>query len=67
MNTNLEFNKNEDALKLKVSDLKQRLAKIHLGGGPKNIAKHKEKGKLTARERLDLLFLLALLTVDWLS
>ena len=34
----------------------QRLAKIHLGGGQKNIDKHKEKGKMTARERLDMLF-----------
>jgi len=56
MNTNIEFNKNEDALKLKVSDLRQRLAKIHLGGGAKSIEKHKEKGKLTARERIELLF-----------
>ena len=54
--SSLEFNKNEDANKLRISNLKQRLAKIHLGGGQKNIDKHKEKGKMTARERLDMLF-----------
>jgi 3-methylcrotonyl-CoA carboxylase beta subunit len=53
---NLDFNKNEDAMKLRLSTLKHQLSKIHLGGGQKNIDKHKEKGKLTARERLDLLF-----------
>jgi 3-methylcrotonyl-CoA carboxylase beta subunit len=49
---NLQFNQNEDQNKLLVSDLKQRLKKIHLGGGEKKIAQHKEKGKLTARERI---------------
>lgn len=52
----LDFNKNEDAMKLRISTLKHRLAKIHLGGGQKNIDKHKEKGKMTARERLEMLF-----------
>lgn len=52
---NLDFNKNEDVLRLKLSELKSKLAKIHLGGGTKNIEKHKAKGKLTARERIDLL------------
>ena len=53
--TNLDFNKNEDTIKLKISELKKKLAKIHLGGGQKSIEKHKAKGKLTARERIDLL------------
>ena len=51
----LKFNKNEDHNKLLVSDLKHRLAKVKLGGGEKRIAKHHEKGKLTARERIDFL------------
>lgn len=51
----INFNKNEDHNKLLVSDLKQRLAKIKLGGGEKRIAKHHEKGKMTARERIDYL------------
>ena len=40
----------------KIKDLKDREAKIREMGGEKAVAKHKEKGKLTARERLDLLF-----------
>lgn len=55
MAQDLEFNKNEDALKLMVSDIKQKLDKISLGGGEKRIAKHKDKGKMTARERIDYL------------
>lgn len=56
MSNNLEFNKNEDSIRLMVSDLKKQLEQIKLGGGKKAIDKHKEKGKLTARERLELLF-----------
>lgn len=51
----LDFNKNEDAMKLAVSKLKRKLDKIHQGGGPKKIEKLHSKGKLTARERIDLL------------
>ncbi len=40
----------------KIQDLKDREAKILQMGGEKAVAKHKEKGKLTARERLDLFF-----------
>ena len=35
----IEYNKNEDAMKLLLSDLGQKLDKIKLGGGEKNIAK----------------------------
>lgn len=52
---NLEFNKNEDVNKMLVSQLKQRFDVVSLGGGKKNIDKHKEKGKLTARERISYL------------
>lgn len=51
----LEFNKNEDGMKLLVSDMKKRFAIIEKGGGDKAIAKQKEKGKLTPRERIELL------------
>ncbi|MCO7186595.1 acyl-CoA carboxylase subunit beta [Tenacibaculum sp. XPcli2-G] len=51
----LNFNKNEDHNKLLVSDLRRRLTKVKLGGGQKRIDKHHEKGKLTARERIDYL------------
>ncbi|HQY17251.1 MAG TPA: acyl-CoA carboxylase subunit beta, partial [Ferruginibacter sp.] len=49
---NLEKNKNEDALKLAWSDVKQKLDKIFEGGGAKAAAKQKEKNKLTARQRI---------------
>ncbi len=48
----LNFNKNEDHNKLLVSDLRNRLAKIKLGGGQKRIDKQHSQGKLTARERI---------------
>lgn len=49
---NLEFNKNEDVNKQLVDVLKAKLKKIATGGGEKNAAKQKEKGKLLARERI---------------
>jgi len=51
----LEFNKNEDLIRLKISALEQELEKIYEGGGKKRIDKLHEQGKLTARERIDLL------------
>ena len=38
-----------------LENLNQKLAKVYLGGGQKNIDKHKAKGKMTARERIDYL------------
>ena len=52
----INFNKNEDFNKLLISDLRKRFAKVKLGGGQKRIDKHREKGKMTARERVDYLF-----------
>lgn len=49
---NIKFNQNEDANKLLLSELKNKLKKVKLGGGKSKIAKHQEKGKLTARERI---------------
>lgn len=51
----INFNKNEDYNKLLVSDLKRKFTKVKLGGGQKRIDKHHEKGKMTARERIDYL------------
>jgi len=51
----INFNKNEDHNKLKLSDLKRRLAKVKLGGGKSRIEKHHSKGKMTASERIDYL------------
>ena len=49
----LNFNKNEDHNKLLLSDLRQRFAKVKLGGGLKRIEKLHLEGKMTARERID--------------
>jgi 3-methylcrotonyl-CoA carboxylase beta subunit len=51
----INFNKNEDAIKLKVAEMKRRLEKISLGGGKMKIEKEHSKGKLTARERVNYL------------
>jgi 3-methylcrotonyl-CoA carboxylase beta subunit len=49
---NIEFNKNEDALKQLIYQLQVRRKKVYLGGGEKKIADQHAKGKLTARERI---------------
>src|SRR5271170_3994111 len=51
----LDFNKNEDALRLAVSGWRSRLDKIMLGGGKAAAEKQHEKNKLTARERIQYL------------
>ncbi len=55
MSTNIAFNKNEDEMKLAVSQMKQRLSKIEEGGGKKAIEKARAKNKLTPRERIQYL------------
>ncbi len=52
---NIEFNRNDDAMKMLLSDMRQRLQKIYEGGGKKAIEKQKEKNKLTARQRIEYL------------
>src|ERR1700760_1896447 len=52
---NLEFNKNDDAMRLAVSQMKQRHAVISLGGGKKAMEKAREKGKMAPRERIQYL------------
>jgi len=52
---NIEFNKNEDSLKLLWSEVKKKLHKIEEGGGKKAIEKQREKNKLTPRERIEYL------------
>ncbi len=52
---NLDQNRNEDWMKLMLSEMKQRFEKIALGGGKKSIDKQKERNKLTARERISYL------------
>ena len=51
--TSLELQKNKDHYQLLLSKLKFRLQQIHEGGGPKKIEKQHQKGKLSARERIN--------------
>ncbi|MCO5248630.1 MAG: acyl-CoA carboxylase subunit beta [Chitinophagales bacterium] len=51
----IEFNQNEDAMKLAIYEMKSKLKKIHLGGGQKKIDSQHKNGKMTARERIDYL------------
>ncbi|MFN8230667.1 MAG: carboxyl transferase domain-containing protein [Bacteroidia bacterium] len=52
---NLDFNKNDDKMRLLISQMEQRLQKIYLGGGKSRLEKLKEQGKMSARERIDFL------------
>lgn len=51
----IEFNKNEDGMKLAVSNMKQRMAKIEKGGSAKSFEKGAAKGKMTPRDRIQYL------------
>lgn len=51
----IEFNKNEDVNKQMVFEMKTKWKKVAEGGGAKNAAKQKEKGKMLARERIEYL------------
>ncbi len=51
----LTFNKNEDALKLLLSEVKRREAILAKGGGETKLQKQRDQGKLTARERVEAL------------
>lgn len=46
---------NESMMQLRLRDLEKRNEEAMRGGGEKRIAKHKQGGRLTARERLDIL------------
>jgi 3-methylcrotonyl-CoA carboxylase beta subunit len=51
----LEFNKNEDQFKQLIEQLHHKSKKTKLGGGQKKIDEQHQKGKLTARERIEYL------------
>jgi len=50
-----EFKKNKESFRNILNEYKGRLREIKKGGPPNAINKHKERGKLLARERIDLL------------
>jgi acetyl-CoA carboxylase carboxyltransferase component len=51
-----QFKKNRRHNLRLLEEFKERLGKVQQGGPPKAVKRHKERGKLTARERLDRLF-----------
>lgn len=51
----LDQNKYEDEMRLKLTKLKRNLAVVYEGGGKSKIKKQHDKGKMTARERVDAL------------
>lgn len=53
--TDIDFNMNEDTMRLAVDELKAKLQKVELGGGQKKIDNEHKKGKMTARERIQYL------------
>ena len=51
----IELKKNEHQMKQLLFHLQKKTETVKLGGGKSRIAKEHEKGKLTARERIDYL------------
>ena len=49
------FTEAAEAMSAKLADLDTELAKAMAGGGPKYVERHHDRGKLTARERIELL------------
>ena len=50
-----EFESNLQAMQVLVSDLREKVKSVSMGGGAVALQKHKERGKLLPRERIDLL------------
>ncbi len=50
---NIDELKNEDAMKLLISQMQRKFETVALGGGQKKIDKQHKLGKLTARERIE--------------
>ncbi|MFN5317340.1 MAG: acyl-CoA carboxylase subunit beta [Bacteroidia bacterium] len=55
MDHTLEFNRNEDKMRLLISAMNQKLEKVKQGGGKSRIEKEHSRGKMTARERIEFL------------
>ncbi len=48
-----KFERNRRAMAQAVAGLRERLTAVHQGGGADAVARHRKRGKLTARERID--------------
>jgi acetyl-CoA carboxylase carboxyltransferase component len=49
------FARRRDRMTALVAELRERTAQVSAGGGEKSVERHRSRGKLTARERVDLL------------
>jgi acetyl-CoA carboxylase carboxyltransferase component len=47
------FKANRDRMQQLISQLRERIASVRQGGGPKYLERHRDQGKLPARERID--------------
>jgi acetyl-CoA carboxylase carboxyltransferase component len=47
------FERRRERMEALVAELRERSAQVARGGGEKAVARHRERGKLTARERID--------------
>src|SRR5918992_4552843 len=50
-----DFAANRERMEELVAELRERTESLAGGGGPDNVEKHRARGKLLARERIDLL------------
>jgi acetyl-CoA carboxylase carboxyltransferase component len=48
-----DFRRNADAMTVLVAELRERLTRVRAGGGPAAVERHRKRGKLTARDRID--------------
>ena len=48
-----DFERNAAAMTTLVGELRAQLARVHLGGGTAAVERHRKRGKLTARDRVD--------------
>ena len=51
--TDERFVRNAARMERLVAELRDRLRRVQAGGGPEAVAKHRKRGKLTARERIE--------------
>src|SRR3954447_124261 len=48
-----EFRRNREHMRELVADLERRLERVRAGGGPAHVERHRSRGKLLARERVE--------------
>ncbi|KAA0021331.1 acyl-CoA carboxylase subunit beta [Antrihabitans cavernicola] len=53
--TSAEFASAVEAMTTKLTEVEAEFAKAAAGGGPEKVARHRKRGKLTARDRIELL------------